>query len=313
MDAATTNLPATKQRLSEMMASDLGMDDQEFRNVIKHTVMPSPNVTNEHITAFLVLANQFGMNPFSDQIHAFPNKGGGVKLIVGYDGFVEVANRNHNYEGFELFEDFNDKDELVRVGCQIFRSDRKHNPVIWEYMDECKRNTDPWKQFPKRMLRNKAVMQAVRAAFGSASLIDKDEARDMGYDQSKGDYINHDDVDVENDLVDRLNTAAKETKKELDEEKNQDETKVIAAEADNKVESFEENITKEVETKSGKVTIEVGQSPKQIVMEKIEKYTKKKDLEAYLKKGEVVIWPAQFTEDDVKELVGYAKGRLAEL
>ena len=313
MDAATKNLPATKQRLSEMMASDLGMDDQEFRNVIKHTVMPSPNVTNEHITAFLVLANQFGMNPFSDQIHAFPNKGGGVKLIVGYDGFIEVANRNHNYQGFELFEDFNDKDELVRVGCQIFRSDRQHNPVIWEYMDECKRNTDPWKQFPKRMLRNKAVMQAVRAAFGSASLIDKDEARDMGYDQSKGDFIDHDDVNVENDLVDRLNTAAKETKKELDEEKNQDETKVIAAEADNQVESSEENITKEVETKSGPVTIEVGQSPFEIVMDKIDNYKKKKDLEAYLKKGEVVIWPAQFKEDDVKQLVAYAHDRLADL
>jgi phage recombination protein Bet len=313
MDAATKNLPATKQRLSEMMASDLGMDDQEFRNVIKHTVMPSPNVTNEHITAFLVLANQFGMNPFSDQIHAFPNKGGGVKLIVGYDGFVEVANRNHNYEGFELFEDFNDKDELVRVGCQIFRSDRKHNPIIWEYMDECKRNTDPWKQFPKRMLRNKAVMQAVRAAFGSASLIDKDEARDMGYDQSKGDFIDHDDVNVENDLVDRLKTAAEETKKELDEKKNQDETKVIAAEADNQVESSEENITKEVETKSGPVTIEVGQSPFEIVMDKIDNYKKKKDLEAYLKKGEVVIWPAQFKEDDVKQLVQYAHDRLADL
>ena len=274
MDAATTNLPATKQRLSEMMASDLGMDDQEFRNVIKHTVMPSPNVTNEHITAFLVLANQFGMNPFSDQIHAFPNKGGGVKLIVGYDGFVEVANRNHNYEGFELHEETNDKGDLIRVGCQIFRADRKHHPIIWEYMDECKRNTDPWKQFPKRMLRNKAVMQAVRAAFGSASLIDKDEARDMGYDQNKGDFIDHDDVDVENDLVDRLKTAAEDTKKELDEEKNQDETKVIDAEVENLVQSSEENIIKDVETKDGNVTIEVGPTPKEIVMEKIEHYTK---------------------------------------
>ena len=313
MDAATKNLPATKQRLSEMMASDLGMDDQEFRNVIKHTVMPSPNVTNEHITAFLVLANQFGMNPFSDQIHAFPNKGGGVKLIVGYDGFVEVANRNHNYEGFELFEDFNDKDQLVRVGCQIFRSDRKHNPVIWEYMDECKRNTDPWKQFPKRMLRNKAVMQAVRAAFGSASLIDKDEARDMGYDQSKGDYINHDDVDVENDLVDRLQTAAEETKKELDEEKNQDETKVISAEADNQVESSEENITYEIDTKEGTVTIEFDDSPLAKAKQKIDSFKKKKDLEAHLKKGEIVIWPAQFKPEDVKDLVNHAKIALSEL
>jgi hypothetical protein len=135
----------------------------------------------------------------------------------------------------------------------------------------------------------------------------------MGYDQNKGDFIDHDDVDVEKDLVGRLETAAEETKKELDEEKNQEETKADPEPAENLVESSEENITKEVETKSGTVTIEVGPTPKEIVMEKIDKYTKKKDLEAYLKKGEVVIWPAQFKPEDVKDLVNHAKMALAEL
>ena len=171
-----------KQKLSEVMASELGMDSTEFRNVIKHTVMPSANVTNEHITAFLVLAKQYDMNPFSENIHAFPNKGG-VKLIVGYDGYIQVANRNPTFQGFELHEEVDDQGNMVRVGCQIFRSDREHNPIFWEYMLECKRNTDPWKQFPKRMLRNKAIMQAVRAAYGTANFIDTDEARDMGFDQ----------------------------------------------------------------------------------------------------------------------------------
>jgi hypothetical protein len=156
-------------------------------------------------------------------------------------------------------------------------------------------------------------MQAVRAAFGSASLIDKDEARDMGYDQNQGDFINHDDVNVDKDLVERLETAAEETKKELDEENNQDETKVIAAEADNQVESSEENITYEIDTKERTVTIEFDDSPLSKAKQKIDSFKKKKDLESHLKKGEVVIWPAQFKPEDVKDLVNHAKIALSEL
>ena len=283
MNEETALVP--KQKLSEVMASELGMDSTEFRNVIKHTVMPSANVTNEHITAFLVLAKQYDMNPFSENIHAFPNKGG-VKLIVGYDGYIQVANRNPTFQGFELHEEVDDQGNMVRVGCQIFRSDREHNPIFWEYMAECKRNTDPWKQFPKRMLRNKAIMQAVRAAYGTANFIDTDEARDMGFDQHGKELKEINPEGSGTDLEKRLETAAEEVKLMMDEEK------------------------KQVETKSGPVTIEVGPTPKEIVMEKIEHYTKKKDLEAYLKSGEKVKWPAQFNSEDVKDLVTFAKDRL---
>ena len=44
-----------------------------------------------------------------------------------------------------------------------------------QYMDECKRNTDPWQSHPRRMLRHKATIQAARMAFGFA-LKDPDEA-----------------------------------------------------------------------------------------------------------------------------------------
>ncbi len=307
-----------KPKLSEVMASELGMDSTEFRNVIKHTVMPSASVTNEHITAFLVLANQFGMNPFSDQVHAFPHKGG-VKLIIGYDGFIQVANRNPQFEGFELHEETNDKGDLLRVGCQIFRADRKHHPIIWEYMAECKRGTDPWKNFPNRMLRNKAVMQGVRAAFGTASLMDKDEALDMGYDQKKGDYIDHDEKESGEDLETRLEEAIEKRTNQRTENAPEYATKYEAPnletneeeiEDENLVGTIVENVTKEVETKDGTVPFEVGPTPKEIVINKIDSFVKKTELEKYLKAGEKLKWPAQFNTEDVKDLVNIGKQRL---
>ena len=298
-----------KQKLSEVMASELGMDSTEFRNVIKHTVMPSANVTNEHITAFLVLAKQYDMNPFSENIHAFPNKGG-VKLIVGYDGYIQVANRNPTFQGFELHEEVDDQGNMVRVGCQIFRSDREHNPIFWEYMAECKRNTDPWKQFPKRMLRNKAIMQAVRAAYGTANFIDTDEARDMGFDQHGKELKEINPEGSGTDLEKRLETAAEEVKLMMDEEKKQEETNGSESEVKHLVQAAEEIVTKDVETKSGTVPFEVGESPKEIAKNKIGNYTRKRDLEAYLKAGEKLKWPAIMSEADVKDLVQFGKEKL---
>ena len=43
-------------------------------------------------------------------------------------------------------------------------------------MAECKRNTDPWRQWPNRMLRHKATIQAARYAFGFSGIADPDEA-----------------------------------------------------------------------------------------------------------------------------------------
>jgi hypothetical protein len=46
-------------------------------------------------------------------------------------------------------------------------------------MSECRRSTDVWKQWPARMLRHKATIQAARYAFGFAGIMEQDEAERM--------------------------------------------------------------------------------------------------------------------------------------
>jgi hypothetical protein len=50
-----------------------------------------------------------------------------------------------------------------------------HPVATTEYLDECKRDTEPWKKWPRRMLRNKAYIQAARMAFGHSGIYDEDE------------------------------------------------------------------------------------------------------------------------------------------
>ena len=61
----------------------------------------------------------------------------------------------------------------------VYRKDRTHATKVTEYFAECFRPTEPWRQFPRRMLRHKAVKEAVRVAFGISGITDEDEARDI--------------------------------------------------------------------------------------------------------------------------------------
>ena len=48
-----------------------------------------------------------------------------------------------------------------------------------EFLEECFRATEPWKASPRRMLRHRAAIQAIRIAFGLAGIMDEEEYRRM--------------------------------------------------------------------------------------------------------------------------------------
>jgi len=161
--------PENRQSLLVSMASKYQMDPDVFKNTIKATVMPA-GATNEQMAAFLLVANHYDLNPITKEIYAFPAKGGGVTPVVGIDGWVNLAQRHAQFDGV----DFAYGDDSVT--CRVYRKDRSHPIVVTEFMDECRRNTDPWKTHPKRMLRHKALIQAIRYAFGFAGIKDEDDA-----------------------------------------------------------------------------------------------------------------------------------------
>lgn len=168
-----SNLPATIKSPRQELAELQGMDQMKYMTMLK-TVMPA--ATNEaQIDAFLSVARQYQLNPLTKEIYAFPAKGGGIQPLVSIDGWMSLANRNPAHDGI-TFVDHMDAGKLVSITAQVHRKDRAKPIEVTEYMDECKRDTDPWRKSPCRMLRHKACIQALRYAFGFSGIMDQDEA-----------------------------------------------------------------------------------------------------------------------------------------
>ncbi|MEM8636141.1 MAG: phage recombination protein Bet [Pseudomonadota bacterium] len=160
--------------LTAVMAGKYHMEANKFLGTIKSTVMPR-DASDEQVMAFLMVAHEYGLNPLTKEVYAFPAKGGGIQPIVSIDGWMKLMNDHPNFDGIEFEDHLDDDGNLSAVTAKVFRKDRGHPTSATEYMVECKRNTDPWRQWPRRMLRHKAAIQAARYAFSFSGFIDEDE------------------------------------------------------------------------------------------------------------------------------------------
>jgi len=301
MSEETAMVEVKPKSLTEIMAAEVNLDREVYVKTIKKTVMPN-GVTDEDVAAFLVLARDLGLNPLSDETHAFPSKGG-VKLMVGVDGWVSLAQRNKNFDGWEHEDKFDEKGNLVSVTAIIRRRDHSAPTKITEYMDECKRNTEPWKQFPKRMLRHKAFSQGVRMAFGISNALDQDEAMDMGYDSEKREMVV---INPEGKQADPLQIAAAEVNEKVEITETSFEEEMEKAKV--------ETVSKVVETKKGPVPVVVeGESPLDIVINKINRFKKPGPLQSYLALKRELEWPQIFSSDQIRDLEKLADERLDDL
>ena len=151
------------------LAVRFGVEPSKMMECLKSTAFKGP-ATNEQIMALCIVADQYGLNPWTKEIYAFPDKNNGIVPVVGVDGWARIINEHPQFDGIEFEQD----DESCT--CIMYRKDRAHPVSVTEYMDECKRSTGPWGTHPRRMLRHKAMIQCARLAFGYTGIKDPDEA-----------------------------------------------------------------------------------------------------------------------------------------
>lgn len=166
----------------------------ELYEVLKSTAFKDAN--DAQLSALLIVAKQYGLNPWTKEIYAFPDKKNGIIPVVSVDGWARIINSNPVFDGM----DFNFSEEMVKMDgaaspapawteCVIHRKDRAHPTIIREYLDEVYRAPfkakgqngeyevkGPWQTHPKRFSRHKAMIQCARMAFGFGGIYDQDEA-----------------------------------------------------------------------------------------------------------------------------------------
>lgn len=157
--------------LTNKLATTLNMGNgEELISTLKATAFKG-QVTDAQMTALLVVANQYGLNPWTKEIYAFPDRQNGIVPVVGVDGWSRIINSHPQFDGMDFEQDADS------CTCIVYRKDRSHPIKVTEWMEECRRDgVGPWKSHPKRMLRHKAMIQCARLAFGFGGIYDQDEA-----------------------------------------------------------------------------------------------------------------------------------------
>lgn len=161
----TAGAPSVIARLADRF----GVDQSKMLECLKSTAFRG-GCSNEQLMALCIVSEQYGLNPWTKEIYAFPDKQNGIVPVVGVDGWARIINSHPQFDGIDFAQD------EEKCTCTIYRKDRGHPTIATEYMSECKRNTGPWGSHPMRMLRHKALIQAARLAFGFSGIFDHDEA-----------------------------------------------------------------------------------------------------------------------------------------
>lgn len=200
-----------KPDIISLMSVKYNLDREEFMKTIRATIIkPSKDgriATNEEVVAFLVVANKYNLDPFTNEIYAYPSKRGGIIPVVGVDGFVTQMNRNEDFNGMDI--EFSE-DAITMDGAKscpewcevkIYRKDTEKPIVVREYLDEVYIPArggfpGPWQTHTKRMLRHKTIIQANRIAFGITGIYDPDEAERILEAEVVGEVTKKPDVEM---------------------------------------------------------------------------------------------------------------------
>ena len=174
----------------QIMAAKYNLDPEKFKNIIKATIMKPGKTgriaTDEEFMAFLMVANKYDLDPFTNEIYAYLSKSGGIIPVVGLDGYVRKISNHPNFDGMEI--SFSEDIVTPTDGkpcpewCEVklYRKGVTRAVVVREYLDEVFRiltYANPWQTHTKRMLRHKTIIQAGRVAGFLVGVYDEDEAQ----------------------------------------------------------------------------------------------------------------------------------------
>lgn len=164
-----------------VIAASNGVTQEEVAEVLRGMIISGKGqhgaqATNAEMTVVSSIFAKYDLNPFIREGHAFVS-GGKLQVMIGLDGWIKIANRHPEFDGYEQFDNFDDKGELVSVTTKIYVKNRRFPTPHTEYMKEAFVPTSPaWKKYSYRMLAGKSLGQCVRKAFGISEVLDDDEA-----------------------------------------------------------------------------------------------------------------------------------------
>lgn len=172
--------PTDPHALTRAIAARCNVPVSEVQPLLMATVFNQgkgePLSQNEFVAA-LIICEAYGLNPFLREIYCFRHQGT-LQTPVGVDGWIRILNSQPSYLNVSF--SYEDGEEGKPYSCTCLLRDKERGEIpVTEYFAECVRRTPAWEQMPRRMLRHRALIQAIRIAYGIGGLIDEDEFEGM--------------------------------------------------------------------------------------------------------------------------------------
>ncbi len=101
----STALATLAGKLAERVGMD-SVDPQELITTLRQTAFKG-DASDAQFIALLIVANQYGLNPWTKEIYAFPDKQNGIVPVVGVDGWSRIINENQQFDGMDFEQDMN--------------------------------------------------------------------------------------------------------------------------------------------------------------------------------------------------------------
>lgn len=187
-------MTAKSLSVTDRLAEKYQLDPQKFYKTLLSCLFKGKmEPTREELTAFLLVCDQYDLNPFLREIYPAISKKGALLPTLSIDGWLKLIHNQKDFDGLSVeYSDQTVKQEMIvsdgnkstrvtieaPMSCKvtIYQKNRAHPITIEERFKECFRPTEQWRTMPCRMLRHKTIIQCARVVYSFGGIFDNDEA-----------------------------------------------------------------------------------------------------------------------------------------
>ena len=182
LDAYSERFKTTPEALSEHLKN------QAFKHV-------AGTLTHNEYLKFLQLADRYALNPLAGEIFVQGQAPDALYPVVNTDVWIRLINQHPQFDGLSCT--MSECSTVTPGGlscpewieCVMYRKDRNQPITVRTYFDEAYptfkeeptkdslKRLWAWQTQPKRMLRERATIQAAITAFGCSDLFDSEEIK----------------------------------------------------------------------------------------------------------------------------------------
>lgn len=170
------------ERLDVIMGKRWGIEPQHIVAYVRSHIglwRGAPDgfmVPRAIVDQFLSVCREHELNPAKKEVYGFYHPDKGLQFGVQIDGWVTLANRQPEFDGWELEHERDDEGTLQAVTCLLYRKDRSRPIKVRVKHSEWYTGSNPnWRDRPEWMLEIKAIKQAIRLGFGFGGIQDADD------------------------------------------------------------------------------------------------------------------------------------------